>query len=174
MEAIFPSTGSYFSANPSFRLVETCFLFTGNIIFFVSSFFLLMETINEIRENLFLRTSHTPASGHLFFQFFQRFSKEKQFFCIVETYFLISLNRLVQKDFLLSGKSIFLVRAILLLVETIIGIKSKQSKKELILATGQLIFWLVETIFSFHFLEAPASNSFFRLVERAFQENCSF
>ena len=35
-----------------------------------------------------------------------------------------------------------------LLVESIIGIRGKQfSKKELIIAAGQLIFWLVETIF---------------------------
>ena len=35
-----------------------------------------------------------------------------------------------------------------LLVESIIGIRGKQfSKKELIIAAGQLIFWQVETIF---------------------------
>ena len=50
VEAIHPSTELYFSTNPSFRLVETCFLFSGNIIIFISSFFFLpMETINEIR-----------------------------------------------------------------------------------------------------------------------------
>ena len=31
--AFFPLNGSYFSANPLFRLVETCFLFVGNIFF---------------------------------------------------------------------------------------------------------------------------------------------
>ena len=67
-----------------------------------------------LQESQFLKTNHTPA---------------------VETYFPISFTRLVQTDFLLSGKSIFLVRAILLLVESIIGIRSKQfSKKELNLA----------------------------------------
>ena len=42
------STGTYFSANLSFRLVKTRFLFTGNSIFFISSFFLLLEKIIEI------------------------------------------------------------------------------------------------------------------------------
>ena len=80
----------------------------------------------------------------------------------VETYFSISFIRLVQTDFQFSGQNIFLVRAILLLVETIIGIRSKQfSKKELILPKRQLttwIFWLLETIFFLHFSETLASN----------------
>ena len=44
------------------------------------------------------------------------------------------------------------------LVETINEIRGKQfSKKELILASGQLIFWLVETIFLLYFSKTPAS-----------------
>ena len=44
------------------------------------------------------------------------------------------------------------------LVETIIRIWGKQFlKKELILASGQLIFWLVKTIFFLQFSETPAS-----------------
>ena len=77
----------------------------------------------------------------------------------------------METDILLSGKSIFLVRAIWLLVETIVGIRSKQSKEELIVASGQLIFWLMKTIFFLHFLEAPASDffaSFFRSSRNAF------
>ena len=34
VEAVYSSTGAYFSANPSFRLVETTFLPTGNSIIF--------------------------------------------------------------------------------------------------------------------------------------------
>ena len=83
----------------------------------------------KLVESLFLRTNHAPASGHLFFRFFQKFSKKKQFFRTVNMYFSMSFIRLVQTDFLLSGKSIFLVRAILLLVESIIGIRSKQSRE---------------------------------------------
>ena len=54
-------------------------------------------------------------------------------------------------------------------------LRGKQySKKELIIASGELIFWLVETIFSL-FLETLASDSFFfRLVETMFHENPSF
>ena len=50
---------------------------------------------------------------------------------------------------------------------------SKQfSKKELIIASGQLIFWLVETILSLFFRLLPVAV-FFRLVETMFQENPS-
>ena len=45
------------------------------------------------------------------------------------------------------------------------------SKKELIIASGQLIFWLVETIFFQRLLPVIV---FSRLVERIFQENPSF
>ena len=49
--------------------------------------------------------------------------------------------------------------AVFMLVETIIGIRGKQlSKKELILASGQLIFRLVETVFfSPFFFQTSAS-----------------
>ena len=43
------------------------------------------------------------------------------------------------------------------------------SKKELVLASGQLIFWLVETIFFLY-----SVITFFRLVEKMFQENHLF
>ena len=60
----------------------------------------------------------------------------------------------------------FLVRAILLLVETIIGIKGKPfSKKVLILASEQLIFRLVETIFFSIFQRFLTGIVFFGLVE---------
>ena len=64
----------------------------------------------------------------------------------------------METDFLSSGNSVFL----------------QFSKKEPINASGQLIFWLVETIF-FSIFQTPASDSFFsRLVETMFQENPSF
>ena len=33
VKTIFPSNGSYFLVNPSFQLVETCFLFVGKSVF---------------------------------------------------------------------------------------------------------------------------------------------
>ena len=48
------------------------------------------------------------------------------------------------------------------------------SKKELILASGQLIFWLVETIFFSIFQRLLPVIVFSRLVETMFQENPSF
>ena len=55
------------------------------------------------------------------------------------------------------------------LVETIIGIRGEQfSKKELILASGQLVFRLMETV---SFLQG---NPYFRLVETEFRANNGF
>ena len=46
------------------------------------------------------------------------------------------------------------------------------SKKELIIASGQLIFWLVKTIF--YSIFQRLLPVYFRLVETMFQENPSF
>ena len=68
-----------------------------------------------------------------------------------------------------------MTRASFLLVEAIIGIRRKQfSNKELIIANGQLIFWLGETIFFSIFQRPLPVIIFFRLVEMIFQENPSF
>ena len=45
------------------------------------------------------------------------------------------------------------------------------SKEGLVLASGQLIFWLVKTIFSSIFQRLLPAIVFFRLVEIMFQEN---
>ena len=63
-------------------------------------------------------------------------------------------------DFLPQWKQYFLVNAISLPLETIIGIRRKQFwEKELIFSGGQLIFWLGESIF-LHFSGTPASVFF--------------
>ena len=87
-------------------------------------------------------------------------------------FFSKSFILLVKTDFLSGGNSFF-IGAIFVLVEAIIGIRGKQfSKKELIIASRQLIFWLVETIFSSIFQRLLPV--FFRLMETMFQENPSF
>ena len=48
-KAVFSSTGTYFSANPSLRLVKKSF-FLLETVFFIPSFFLVMENISEIWE----------------------------------------------------------------------------------------------------------------------------
>ena len=57
VKAIFPSTGSYFLANPSFRLVETCFLFEGKSVF--------KDEPYSCCGNLFFNMPH-PASANGF------------------------------------------------------------------------------------------------------------
>ena len=47
VEADFSSTGTYFSANPSFPLAKRSFLSTRDSIFLFQVFFLLMENITE-------------------------------------------------------------------------------------------------------------------------------
>ena len=73
-------------------------------------------------------------------------------------------------------------------METIIGIRGKKfPKKELALPSGQLIFWLVETIFFFSIFRRPLTvffriqwksifqgNPYFRLVEMVFRANNGF
>ena len=87
-----------------------------------------------------MKTDFWPGGNHFIpFRQQSQFSKKELIF------------RLVEKVF-------FLVSAILLLVETVIGIRRKRFwEKDLILASGQLIFWLLENIFFLHFLETIAS-----------------
>ena len=55
----------------------------------------------------------------------------------------------------------FLIRAIFLLVEAIIKIRGKQfSKEKIIIASRQLIFWLMETIF-FSIFQRPLPVIYF-------------
>ena len=49
----FRIVGTYFSTNTSFRLVETYFLSSGNSMLLFGAFFLLLETMIEIRGNQF-------------------------------------------------------------------------------------------------------------------------
>ena len=81
-----------------------------------------------------------------------------QIFLAVKTVFLSSGNvflrnssfRLVETDFLSSGRSIFLFRAMLKLLKFGGGNS----------CLWKLIFWLLELISS-HFLDTPSSESFF-------------
>ena len=93
---------------------------------------------------------------------------EATFPLIGNVFFSKFYTRVVETDFL-SSENYFLTGAIFLLVETIIGIRRKQfSKKKLILASGQLISRPLKTIFSLHFLETPASDSFFPSIGKVF------
>ena len=146
--------------------METDSLASGNhfLPFFLdSNQLLLVKAIFPSTGSYFLANVSFPLVKTFFFFFWGRsIFKEEPYSCCGNL-FSNTFIQLVQTDFLLTWKSICLVRTILLLVETIIRIRSKQfSKKELILAKRQLktgIFWLLETIFFyFHFSETPASN----------------
>ena len=122
-----------------------------------------METINEIRESLFLRTDHTSASGHLFFSnFFRDFLKRSNFPVEWKRIFQYPSSDQCKRIFCLVVKVFFWSELFCCQQkQSIIEIRSKQSKKEFLLASGKLIFGLVKTIFYLHFSETPASDSFF-------------
>ena len=86
-----------------------------------------METIIEIREkSIFKDEPIFLLVETSFFNFFIDFLRLKQLFRIVKRYFSIYLVLLVQTDFLPSGNTIFWVRAILLLVESILDLGGKE------------------------------------------------
>ena len=84
----------------------------------------------------------------MFFDFFQTFFEVEAGFPNSGNVLFNILHLASANGFSVYCNQNFLVTAILLLVETIIGIRRKQfSNKELIPASEQLIFRLVETIF---------------------------
>ena len=86
-----------------------------------------METIIEVREkSIFKDEPIFLLVETSFFNFFIDFLRLKQLFRIVKRYFSIYLVLLVQTDFLPSGNTIFWVRAILLLVESILDLGGKE------------------------------------------------
>ena len=71
----------------------------------------------------FLKTTHIPVSGH---QFFQRFLKVEAAFPHTGNVFFNDLRPASANGFSAWWKQYFLVSAISLLLETIIGIRRKQ------------------------------------------------
>ena len=136
---------TYFSTNSLFRVVETHFLSSWNRMLFSESFFLLLETMIEIRGNQFNRKIFScywkPFSifflpeeivfsyiGNAFFnecfipgsgnRFLPR-ANHKLFFRLMETYLLANPSfQLLKKDFLFSGSHL-LYLSFFLLAETV-------------------------------------------------------
>ena len=90
------STGTYVSANPSFRLVKTSFLSTGNSIVLLLSFFLLVEAIVETwRKSIFKGETYSCW----WTQAFSIFSETLRCFK-VEATFLFSGNAFFNKSYI--------------------------------------------------------------------------
>ena len=70
-----------------------------------------------------LKTNHIPASGHQFFRFFQVFFKVEAVLPYSGTVFFNILYPANANGFSAYGNNIFMVRAILLLLEIISVIK---------------------------------------------------
>ena len=112
-----------------------------------------------------------------FFDFFQRhFKSESSFSVQWKSIFQQILTLAGGNVFSVSQRQCFLIRAVFLLVETIIGIRGKQfSNKKLILPSGKLNFRLVETIFSsifrdFCYFFPPSGEVFFNKILHSGQQ----
>ena len=153
-----------FKRKSIFKLMKTDFLASGNHFLPFSQTAVNCASGNNLffKRNTFFSQSFIQASWNEFFVYWKQYCFIPSFFYKwklllklseilrffkVETTFPYSGNaffnksfiRLVKTDFLSNGKC-FLMIAVFLSVEAIIGISG-------IIASGQLIFWLVETIF---------------------------
>ena len=110
MEAAYSSTGTYFSANSSFWLMETSFLSSGNSIVLFRVFFCWLKLLLKLEGSKFLKKNHITASEHQFLKFFQRFFKvEAAFPCSGNIFFNKSFIRVVGMNFLHFDQSNFFV-----------------------------------------------------------------
>ena len=105
-----------------------------------------METVTEISESQFFRKDYILTNVTDFL------ASGNQLLSVSQTTVSNSGKVYFKKSFIRLVETCFLIRVNFLLVEIIIGILGEHfSKKELNFASGQLIIWLVETVF-FHFL----------------------
>ena len=107
-----------------------------------------------------LQTNHISATGHQCFHFFQRNFKVEAAFLHSGNVFFNILHPASTNRFSSYWKHYFLVSAISLLVETIIGIRRKRFWEK------QLVYWTTEILasgnhFFPHFSETFASDSLF-------------
>ena len=92
-------------------MVFICFIYS----FIPSFFFCNWKLLLKFGGSPFLQRNHIPASGHQFFQFFQRFFKFKAFFPHSENMFFNILHPAGANGVSAKWKQHFLVRAISLL-----------------------------------------------------------
>ena len=107
----FRIVGTNFSTNASFRLVKTYFVSSGNSMLLFRAFFLLLETIIEIRGNQFQQKNIFLLVETIF----NFFCQKKQFFRIVGTCFSTNPSfQLLDKDFLFIGNCLLYLSFFLL------------------------------------------------------------
>ena len=98
----------------------------------------------KMGESQFFKDEPYPCQWTPNFSLFQRFFKVEAAFSYSGNVFFNIFHPASANRFSGLWKQYFLVSAIALLEKTIIGIRRKQfSEKELVIASGQLIFWLV-------------------------------
>ena len=134
VKTVHSSTERYFSANPSFRLVEASFLVYWKKYCFIPSFFCQWKILSKLGGSQFLKTRHIPAIVNT--NFFIFFLELLRFFKVEETFpysgsafFNKFFIWLVETDFLSSGNCFF-ISAIFLLVEAIIKVMGETVLKE--------------------------------------------
>ena len=115
---------------------------------FIKFFFCKWKLLFRLGESQLFKDEPYSCQLIPIFSIFQRFFKVEGAFPYSGNVFFNIFHPASARRFSAYWKQYFLVSAIALLLETIIGIRRKQFwEKELIVASGQLIFWLVEIIF---------------------------
>ena len=156
------TSGSSFTFNYNiFKCGNEVFIcFLSIVLFWV--FYCKWKLLLKLGESQFFKDKPYSCQWTPIFSIFQRFFKVEAAFPYSGNVFFNIFHPASANGFSAKWKHYFLVSAISLLVETMIGIRRKQFwEKELILASGQLIFWLVEIIFFLHFSETLVGDSLF-------------
>ena len=98
----------------------------------------------------------------IFSEILRFFKEEATFSYSGKTFFKKSFIRLVESDCLSNGNSVSWSELFFCESKPLLELGEKQyPKKELIIASGQLIFWLVKTLIFCIFLRVLARKDFF-------------
>ena len=152
MTAVFSSTGTYFSFNHPFWLVETRFLSAGNSIVLFRFFFNQQKLLLKSDRSQFLQTNHIPVSGHQFFESSQRpFKREAAILSSGNVFFNKFFIRLKEAYFVSNGNSAFFIRLFFCQLKPVLelGETSFQKKKKRLFQQNSS-FQLAETDFRRH------------------------
>ena len=147
------TSGSSFSFNQN--ILETFLSVLSVVLFRV--FCCKWKLLLKSGGSPFLKTNHVPASGHQFFKFFRRFFKVEAAFSYSGNIFLNIRHPASANGFSPYQKQYFLVSAISLLVETIIGIKKTILRERAHSCQWRTDFPASGKHFFLHFSETPAS-----------------
>ena len=121
-----------------------------SLIFLDSNQLLPVEAVFFLNWSIFQTNIFLLVNTNVFdiFTYFKIFENGSNFSVQWKLFFNKAFIRLVETDFSSSGNSVFSSELFFCQRKPLLELGGKQfSKKELIIASAQLIFWLTETIF---------------------------